>query len=238
MREILDSIRYGKIGEGKELTAGQCLSSLAVENGMAWDKIWEHPGNRDLKRMRRHPNLLLPGDRVTIPERKVYKTEKDVDHIYTYKLTPFKCDLQLRFTVFGMPRENEEYLVLHEKTEIASGKLDKNGMLQVNPPRGCSSVTVLIGPKKERFEFEVRGLAPVTEPRGIQQRLWNLGYFHGRLGDEFNSETEAAFRAFMTKNDITPSEKNLSSLNEKEKRDCWINAVKSGLALLVESHGS
>jgi len=42
------------------------MGSIAFAHGHFWKTLWELPANADLKRARKHPHILLPGDRVTI----------------------------------------------------------------------------------------------------------------------------------------------------------------------------
>jgi len=235
MKDIMEKISKGAIGEeGKEIKAGQCISSLAFEEQMEWGKIYMHDKNEKLRETRKHPNILLPGDRVAIPEKEAKeKEEKDVDTVYTYKrrLNPF--GLQLRFTKFGRPRKGEKYELWSNGRKVYEDKLNENGILEVLDIRpDCKKVLIYLGEKKEEYGFELGTLAPVTEPRGIQARLWNLGYYHDDLTDEFTTETENAFRRFMNKNGI------LDKIDEDSiDKDLKEEAVKSGLALLVSVHG-
>ena len=229
MKDSIEKISKGPIGEGEEIKAGQCISSIAFEQDMQWNRIYLHDKNEKLRETRQHPNILLPGDKVTIPEKEPKeKEEKDVDTVYTYKRKRIPCGLQLRFTKFGQPRKEEKYELWNDAGKVYEGELNENGILQVGIIRpDWKKVSVRLGEKREEYEFELGTIAPVTEPRGIQARLWNLGYYHGELSDEFTTETENAFRRFLNKNGIL----------DKIDDDLNDAAVKSGLSLLVSVHG-
>jgi N-acetylmuramoyl-L-alanine amidase len=46
---------------------GECLASIAFENGFFPDTIWRHADNSALKERRENPNVLQPGDVLFIP---------------------------------------------------------------------------------------------------------------------------------------------------------------------------
>jgi N-acetylmuramoyl-L-alanine amidase len=50
------------------VAAGDCIWSIAYENGLYWKTVWDHPQNAELKRQRSSPFLLMPGDVVSVPD--------------------------------------------------------------------------------------------------------------------------------------------------------------------------
>lgn len=49
---------------------GDCLSSIAAEHGLPWKVLWADPKNANLKRKRKDPNVLMPGDVVFVPDTR------------------------------------------------------------------------------------------------------------------------------------------------------------------------
>src|SRR5258708_33469109 len=48
---------------------GDCISSIAAQNGFGrWQTVWDRPENAALKKTRKNPNALSPGDQVFVPD--------------------------------------------------------------------------------------------------------------------------------------------------------------------------
>lgn len=69
METIMQDISTGPVGEGEDIESGQCFSFIAFMEDIAWDTAWDHEDNEELRLARLHPNILLPGDKVTIPPK-------------------------------------------------------------------------------------------------------------------------------------------------------------------------
>jgi hypothetical protein len=237
MKSIIESISKGPVGTGDDVKPGECAYSIASAANADWRKLWLS-ANDDLKDARQHPSLLLPGDKVTLPDPEPKDDEEDdvdTEHVYRLKPKP-KWTLSLRFTQFGQPRKNIPFslqvLESGDSAEpIAKGNLDEKGVLSHDGMElEWTKVKVVLGEEdapESEYEFEIGAVGPPTEPRGIQARLWNLGYFHDDLSDEFTVNTENALRRFMAKNGL------LAACDQDVDED----KVKEGLAQLVRAHG-
>jgi hypothetical protein len=211
----------GPLGKGKEIKPGDCISSIAVSKGLTWKEIWEHSDNTELNTYRMHPNILLPGDKVTIPKKTKKEEDKESENRHRMRLRGVPGILRLRFTRFGQPRKGEAYRLDVDNYVRQGGKLDDDGAFEAKIWPAAQKATVLLGKDQdnldEEFNYKLGWIAPANEPRGVMTRLWNLNYYHGELYDVFDEEAENTLRKallrFVEKND------------SRFKRDEWANIV-------------
>src|SRR5260221_607385 len=109
---------HGPAGEGDYVVKeGDCLASLAYARGLYWRSVWSHPRNAALKKARKNPNVLLPGDRVHLPELepKDYEGSTDKRHKFVRKGVPEMLRFVLR-DEFGKARANVRYRLVVDGT--------------------------------------------------------------------------------------------------------------------------
>lgn len=75
---------------------GDCISSLAETNGLLWENVWNHPENADLKRRRKDPNILFPGDVVLLPDVELRTESKPTDQVHKFALKRTMAKLRIR----------------------------------------------------------------------------------------------------------------------------------------------
>lgn len=157
---------------------GECIESIALAHGYLPDTLWNHPDNAQLKRERKDPSLLLPGDRVQVPDPRP-KQESAADgsrHRFRRKGLPSK--LSVRILRDGQPRRNEPY-TLNIDGKLSRGKTDGDGVVAVPVPPDAQRGKLVVGqdePDQQTFDLRLSGLDPLESVTGIQQRLENLGY--------------------------------------------------------------
>ena len=78
------------------IRAGQCLTSIADARGLFWQTIWNHAGNAELKRLRKDPNILKPGDVVFVPDRQRKQEAGATEQRHRFRLKGVPVKLRLR----------------------------------------------------------------------------------------------------------------------------------------------
>jgi hypothetical protein len=175
---------------------GECIESIALAHGFLPDTLWNHPDNAQLKRERKDPSLLLPGDRVQVPDPRP-KQEQGADsqrHRFRRKGLPSK--LRVRVLRDGEPRKNEPY-TLNIDGKLSQGTTDGDGVVEVPVPPDAQRGTLIVGKDEkdqQTFELRLSGLDPIASVTGAQQRLRNLGFLSEEPAAEW---TPAALQALL-----------------------------------------
>ena len=231
------------VGEGDKIEQGDCISAIAVWKGVYWKDIWNDQANADLKKIRDHPNILLPGDRVTIPEKEEKEESKEDKQRHRMKAKGVPCILRLRFTRFGQPRRGDAYRIF-AYPRYEGGKLDDTGAFEAKIWPSAREAEVWLGKDKENFtevlQFKFGRIGPKNELIGVQSRLWNLNYYYGELSNDVkksSEETVRAFLRFLQKNNIEGAgEKGMKELTEIW--DGWdADDQEKHIQKLVKAHG-
>ena len=184
------------------VSQGESIISIASSYGFFWKTIWEHGSNASLKEKRKNPNVLLVGDEVFIPEKKLKEVTKGTDgsHKFKRKGEPVKLKLQLK--MMDEPRANEKYS-LDIGGKLIKGTTDGDGNLEEFIPNNASSATLILKDGKEQYSIRIGELDPVDEISGIQQRLNNLGFDCGSDAGELGEATKEALKKFQARHELT-----------------------------------
>lgn len=173
--------------------AGDSIPSIAHDSGHFWETLWNHGDNAELKSKRKNPNILAPGDEVTVPPIRVKEFSGATDTRHSFKRKGIPAKLKMQLFLLGEPRRNEDYtLILDDK--IIRGKTDADGNIeQYIQPNSRGGVLRLNGGKEE-YPVRVGHLNPIDNVSGVKQRLNNLGFY---CGDESDEETDQYVQAIV-----------------------------------------
>lgn len=178
---------------------GECTASIAVDSGHFWENIWNDPANAELRQARVDPNVLLPGDRLTIqplrPKKEPGQTE--MRHRFVRRGEP--ASLRVRLTFCGKPRGNLPYVLTLDGGIERTGTTDVNGNLQVPLPAKAHKGVLKLGGGDEQqvYHLDLGQINPQDDITGIQQRLSNMGYPCGSIDGILGPHTRAALCAFQ-----------------------------------------
>jgi len=204
-----------------EVVAGDCIDSLAAEHGRTSAALWNAPDNADLRRLRKHPNLLAPGDVVVIPDPKgkIASLATGQRHVFRRRASP----LELRVRMFDEdfePRVEARWTVELDDGSKHEGTTDANGFVVCPLAPEARKATLVVhrdGPPHEddldpapwededttddeRWEIDLGHLQPLDASDaessvGLRNRLANLAL----LDDEPEQATDEDVRAAVAR---------------------------------------
>ncbi len=185
--------------DGWLVEQGDCIHSIASQLGIDWEQLWD--ANPELRATRKHPNVLMPGDVVRIPD-----IQRARHAAPTGKTTRFRASLpqlELRFALQdkGKPRPHIRCVARfggkeHERTSDGDGHVD----VPIDPDDDYGTLTAFPpdGPP-EVYGIRIGWLDPIAEVTGIQARLRHLGYDVGPVDGSFGPRTRKAVQRFQAR---------------------------------------
>ncbi len=175
---------------------GESVESIAFQYGFFWETLWNAPENQSLKEKREHPNLLLEGDVVVVPD-KVEKTVRvATGKVHRFRRKGIPSVLQVRLLHRGEPRAGIAYTV-EVPGEPIRGVTDEEGWVKCWLMPDVREGILKLDETGESFHFEVGTVGPSDILPGAQSRLRNLGYYRGPVDGVPSPETVAALESFQ-----------------------------------------
>jgi LysM repeat protein len=189
---------------------GETLLRIAKQYGYQTSKaLYNHPSNAEFKALRPDPNLIYPGDKITIPPKKE-------------KFIPLRTNSINSFVV----QNEKEYFrlqIIHEDGDDITGKrivitigsqtidtvLPSNGLIEVELNENDSltgQVDLYLkedqSSPSESFTAQVGHLDPIDTLSGVQARCNLLGFDCGTVDGISGSKTKAGVRDFQYEHDL------------------------------------
>jgi hypothetical protein len=197
---------------------GECLSTIARLYGFgSWRKLWDAAENARLRKRRKSPHVLYPGDEVMVPSVCVHEIIRPTDatHRLAIAVPPYHLAVMLR-DFNGLPFALEPYeLWVPGEATPRTGETDDDGLVRAALPARASYVEVRCARLGMSWHFALGALDPLDggeivtrdgEPlarpenssiSGLQARLHALGYPTGAATGHWNEQTERALLAFQ-----------------------------------------
>jgi hypothetical protein len=209
----------GAVGAGNyTVEKGDCISSIANRSGHFWKVLWEHPENTALRGARGSPNILLAGDRLTIPplreKHQACGTERR--HKFVRKGEPARLRIRVMMEPAGTepgeagqsgqleePRVNQDY-VIEIDGRARTGTTDSDGWIDIPIPCDARHGRLRVGPDNFEVELNIGHLDPEDNISGLQARLTNLGYVCCPTGT-MDDDTRAALLMFQAERQLEPT---------------------------------
>lgn len=186
--------------------AGDCIASIAFENGYSPATLWDAEENADLRELRQDPNVLLPGDQVVLPPKEERTVTRPTGKRHTFVRRGVPEKLKLQFLLDDAPRKDEPYTLEIDGKVVSTGKsTDGDGRIEQSISPSARSGRVLFRDGKEVYELRLGHLDPVTTVRGAKARLKNLGFYHGEIDEASDDATDLAVCEFQESRGLDPT---------------------------------
>jgi hypothetical protein len=202
---------------------GECLAKIASRYGFAdTQAILDDPANAELKESRPNPNVLRPGDVVTVPTPRTKQVSIATGSQHKLQVKMPRKELRLVLCDHeGQPLANTEY-ELRLGQEVRAGSTDGDGLLKESISAGIGEAELeLLG---RVLTLRLGQLDPITDAEdpqfaaGVQSRLRNLGYDPGPTDGKYGRRTRAALASFQADHDLEidakPNAATLAKLEE------------------------
>lgn len=169
---------------------GEYLPLIAEQAGFLTMTVWNLRENEKLRRARRNPCVLAPGDVVYIPERRQKTVQAATGRRHTFSVK--RDALALRFAVFDF--DNKPFEGVAAELTIEGDPLalttDGRGVIEreiVGRPRNGALRIPSLGID---VVIAIGQLPPAAEESGWRARLINLGYYRGAVDDSGEAATK------------------------------------------------
>ena len=199
------------------VSQGEDLVSIAQKYQIAdWESLYNHTANKRLQRTRPNPFLLYPGDVVYIPESEPIMGKHSTDAVHKMTVTVPKVKIKLKFVEAGeFPLGGKSY-ELEVQGQKITGSLTGDGVLETQIPVSArTGVLTVIQDPADPDQNQVMNLNfshqdPIDQVIGLQTVLKNLGFYHGKIDDDYGYFTRKAIIEFQQKNNL-PADGELNS---------------------------
>ena len=206
---------------------GDYMAKLGHTLGFDADAVWNDGKNKELKKARKNPNMLVPGDILFVPDepRKGLALEKETDN--SYVATVPKISVSVIVTEDDEPIKDEKYQLrgLDDETEYQT---DSDGRVEFKAPVHVREVELYFPERELTMKVGIGDLDPIDTDSGVRMRLTHLGFYGPKVSGEDqyvereDAQLAGAVAAFQASVGLT-----VNGILDDETRDA-----------LVEAHGS
>lgn len=179
--------------------AGECMLSIATDNGFYWETLWDHPRNAKLRQQRTDPFQLVDGDEVFIPDIRERSLHGSTGNRHTVRIKGIPASVTVQ--VFDDHHEpmSDQPFVLEAGGKRVEGRTTEDGVVQAFVPHGEKEAKLTVGEGEHavKLDLAIGHLDPPGETKGVQGRLANLGFFAGAIDGKESEELTHAIMALQ-----------------------------------------
>lgn len=181
---------------------GEHASRIAEQYGFDdFRIIWDHPQNAELIQLRQNPNVLLPGDRLFIPDKERKKEAIATARRHRFRLSAEALRLRMVVRDVNFRPISNTRCELHVEGKVHQLTTDDDGMIEQLIAKTAEHCRIAIIDRE--VPIEIGHLDPVEELTGQGARLNNLGYKAGTLDDASDPQFRSAIEEFQCDQKLT-----------------------------------
>lgn len=209
---------------------GDTLLRIAKQFGLGCSKaLYMHPSNAEFRQLRPDPNLVYPGDQITIPDDKpsLFSGLPDRRHVFVYSESGAPEKELLRLALKDSDGQSVSGLraTLMLGDQSLEAIVSEEGILEIDltdTPEQEGELQVFTteasADPSHRFQLQFAHLDPIDTISGIQSRCNNLGFDCGTVDESLGENTRRGVRAFQSAQGLTvdgePGPKTQASLQK------------------------
>ncbi len=160
---------------------GDHLASIAWRAGVEADAIWNHPANASIKQLRRDPNILAPGDVLTLPDSRPKKLTVSRGTNNRFVAQVPRVTLRVSVGDAQGPWAGEAWRAEGLGGAPVEGTTDGQGVATIEVPVDAASLQLVLPGRHRRMRLDVGHLDPISEDTGVRARLEHLGYLQPQV---------------------------------------------------------
>lgn len=170
---------------------GDCVVSIAYDNGFHPNTLWDHPENAELKALRHDPHVLLEGDAVFVPDKRPRHEPAATGRRHLFRRHGVPKLLKIRLMRGHLPVANLGFTICIDDGAEVPGKTDGDGWLRHPIAPNAKTARVRLDGSSSDYHLRLGGLDPVDTPPGVVRRLQDLGLYAGPMTDDLEDPSIA-----------------------------------------------
>jgi hypothetical protein len=192
------------MGQTYTIKQGDHLSGIAQQFGFGdFEIIWNDAKNQDLKKLRKDPHVLLPGDQLFIPDRELKTENRPTTKVHVFETTAKPLLLQIVLKDFDDKPIANTPCELEVEGEIKKLTTDGTGLIKTSILKTAKRGVLRVSALDLEVPIRIGNMDPVEAESGLVARLINLGYHAGAAGDTDEELLHNAIEEFQCDHALT-----------------------------------
>ena len=199
------------MAEQYTVVQGDTLPRIAKNHGFAnYKAIYEHESNTDFRTQRDNPNIIFPGDVITIPDPELVFKALTSAKINVFKIKKYAEYFRADFKDSEGNSWTGKRVVLSLDGVETESFVNDDGTIEIELEENSSDVGTLSlyfddesQEPSEIFDVSLGHLDPVDTDTGIQARCRLLGFDCGNVDGNIAEKSTAGIKGFQAEHGLT-----------------------------------